>query len=161
MVFIKGDLDLDIRLAQLLHISQQLRPHFIPSIKSLRKLAYLPVSLNGCSKMVGSEGAFRHLHRAREVSSGLIPLLEPVQEVCIVVSLDPFLDQALGFGVISVFAEDISYFKDVVVFYVFCFRQRLIQPSQFEQPIDHIVIALHLATNAQEGLPSKSTSKSS
>src|SRR5229473_68317 len=87
MVFIKGDLDLDIRLAQLLHISQQLRPHFIPSIKSLRKLAYLPVSLNGCSKMVGSEGAFRHLHRAREVSSGLIPLLEPVQEVCIVVSL--------------------------------------------------------------------------
>src|SRR5713101_6318730 len=118
MVLIKGDLDLDIRLAQLLHRSQQLRPHFIPSSKSLRKLAYLPVSLNGCSKLVGREGAFRHLHRAREVSSGLIPFLEPVQEVRIGVSLDPFLDQALGFGGISVFAEDSSYFKVIVIFYL-------------------------------------------
>src|SRR5258708_19457759 len=146
MVLIKSDLDLDIRLAQLLHISQQLRPHFIPSIKLLRKLAYLPVSLNGCSKMGGSEGAFRHLHRAREVSPGLIPLLEPVQEVRIVVSLDTFLDQALGFGAISVFAKDISYFKDVVVFYVCCFRQRLIQPSPFNHPTHHIAIPLLLPT---------------
>src|SRR5260370_36895649 len=104
MVLIKGDLDLDIRLAQLLHISQQLRPHFIPASKSLRKLAYLPVSLNGCSKMRGSQGACRHLHRAREDSSGSIPFLEAVQELPIVVSLDPLLDQVLGVRRISVFA---------------------------------------------------------
>src|SRR5258708_20861989 len=101
MVLIKGDLDLDIRLAQLLHISQQLRPHFIPSIKSLRKLAYLPVSLNGCSKMVGSEGAFRHLHLALEVSSELIPLLMPVQALSIVFSLYPFLDLPTAFASMS------------------------------------------------------------
>src|SRR6266700_5203026 len=154
MALIKGNLDFDIRLARLIHVSQQLRAHFIPSIKLLRKLAYLPVSLNGCSKKVASEGAFRHVHRAREVSHGLITFLEPVQEVRIVVLLNAFLDQALGFGVMPALAEDISYFKDVVVLYVFCLRQRIIESSQFEQPIDDVVVALRLKTDTQEGLVS-------
>src|ERR1700736_3304253 len=111
MTLIKGDLNFDIRLVRLLHISQQLRPHSIPSIKLLRELAYLPVSLDGCSEREGSKGAFRHIHRAREVPPRLIPFLKPAQEVRIVISLDPFLDHAFGFGVIPMFAEDICYFK--------------------------------------------------
>src|SRR6266496_2167782 len=49
-------------------------------------------------------------------------------------------------------AEDISYFKDVIVLYVFCLRQRIIESSQFEQPIDDVVVALRLTTDTQEGL---------
>src|SRR5260370_28013467 len=123
MTLIKGNLNLDISFVRLLHVSQQLRPQSIPSIKLLCELAYLPVSLNGCFERGGSEGAFRHIHRAREIPPGLITFLEPVQEVRIVVSLDPFLNHALSFGVIPVFAEDISYFKDVIVFYLLRLRQ--------------------------------------
>src|SRR5258706_10354703 len=50
------------------------------------------------------------------------------------------------------FAEDIRYFKDVVILYVFRLRQRLIEASLLEQPIDNIMVTLHLATETQEGL---------
>src|SRR5579864_8228205 len=137
---------------RLLHISQQLRPDFIPASKTLRKLTYLPVSLNGCFKKACSEGTFRYLQRTFRVSSGLIVLLEPVQKIGTAVLLDPFLYQLHRLVFIFTFAEDISYFKDIEVINLFCFRQRLLQPSSLEQPIDKIIVTLHLSTEAQERL---------